>query len=104
MRRGAQPCSQALSRADSASVSCLGSQSLNVSQILLSTAGAFIPDGKKSWKSRGSGIIRVCSLAQQFHSFKAFDHRLAAPKAYTTPAVVQVHHCDLAPIYASMSC
>jgi hypothetical protein len=57
---------------------------------------------KKSWKSRGSGVIGVRSLTQQFHSFKAFRHRLPAPKLHTAPAVVQIHHCDLRPIDASI--
>jgi hypothetical protein len=57
---------------------------------------------KKSWKSRGSGIIGVRSLAQQFDSFKAFHHRLSAPKLNTVPSVVQIHHRDLHPIDAGI--
>jgi hypothetical protein len=55
---------------------------------------------KKSWKSRGSGIIGVCSLAQQFHSFKPFYHGLSAPEPHIAPAVVQIHYRDLRPIDA----
>jgi len=66
----------------------------------LPPTSAFIPEGKKSWKSRGSGIIGVRSLAQQFHSFKAFRHRLSAPESHFAPGIVQIHHRDLLPIDA----
>jgi len=55
---------------------------------------------KKSRKSRGSGIIGVRSLTQQFYSFKAFHHRLPAPKLHIAPGVVQIHHRELRPIDA----
>jgi hypothetical protein len=55
---------------------------------------------KKSWKSRGNGIIRVRRLTEQFHSFKAFHHRLSAPKLHIAPGVVQIHYCDLRAIDA----
>ena len=59
---------------------------------------------KKSWKSRGSGIIRVRSLAQQFHPFKPFLDRLPAPKSHLVPAVVQTDHRNLPPIDPSRLC
>ena len=89
-----------LSRVGSARVRRLDSQGLNVRQILLSAASPFIPERKKSWKSRGSGIIGVRSLTQQFHSFKAFRHRLSAPEPHTAPAVMEIDHRDLRPIDA----
>jgi hypothetical protein len=67
----------------------LDRQGFNVRQILLSATRPFIPERKKSWKSRGSGIIGVRSLTQQFHSFKAFRHRLPAPEPHIAPAVEQ---------------
>ena len=89
-----------LPRTGSARVRRLVSQGLNVRQILLSATSPFIPERKKSWKSRGSGIIGVRSLTQQFHSFKAFRHRLSAPEPHIAPAVMEIHHRDLRSIDA----
>jgi hypothetical protein len=53
---------------------------------------------KKSWKSRGSGIINTGSLAEQFHPFKAFLDGLAPPKSQLTPLLVQVSNRDFPPV------
>jgi hypothetical protein len=89
-----------LPRTGAARARRLGGQGLNVRKILLSATGPFILEGKKSWKSRGSGIIRVRSLTQQFHSFKAFRHWLSAPEPHVAPAVMERHHRDLRSIDA----
>ena len=61
--RRRQVSSQPLLPAGSSSARRLESQGLDVRQILLSATGAF-SNRKKSWKSRGSGIIGVRYLAQ----------------------------------------
>ena len=88
-----------LPRAGSAHARPLDSQGLDVCQVLVPPTRAFI-NRKKSWKSRGSGIIGMRSLAQEFHCFKAFHHRLSAPEPRIAPGVAQIHHCDLRPIDA----
>jgi hypothetical protein len=59
---------------------------------------------KKSWKSRGRGIIGMRSLTQQFHPFKAFPDRLAAPKLQLAPGVMEVNNRDLSPVDPSRFC
>ena len=59
---------------------------------------------KKSRKSRGSGIIGMGSLAQQFHRFKAFPDGLAAPKSQLAPPLVQVCNRNLRPVDPSRLC
>jgi hypothetical protein len=44
---------------------------------------------KKSWKSRGSGIIFVRSLAEQFEAFKALLHGLPPPEFQVATTLVQ---------------
>ncbi len=59
---------------------------------------------KKSWKSRGSGIIGVGSLSQQFQPFKAFSDGLPAPIPQLAPALVQVRNRDFPPVDPSSPC
>jgi hypothetical protein len=61
--RRRQVSSLALPPAGSSRARRLDSQGLDVRQILLSATGAF-SNRKKSWKSRGGGIIGVRNLAQ----------------------------------------
>jgi hypothetical protein len=46
---------------------------------------------KKSWKSRGNGIIMVGTLAQQFQPFKPFHRRLPQPVAQLAVVIAQIH-------------
>jgi hypothetical protein len=46
----------------------------------------------------------VGSLAQQFHPFKAFPDRLAAPKPQLAPALSQVSKRDFPPVDPSRFC
>ena len=47
-------------------------------------------DRKNSRKSRGSGIIRVGTLTEQFEAFKPFLDGLTTPKSHFGSAVVQI--------------
>jgi hypothetical protein len=47
---------------------------------------------KKSWKSRGNGIIGVDTLAQQFQALKAFSRGLPPPVAQPAIVIVQIHY------------
>jgi hypothetical protein len=59
---------------------------------------------KKSWKSRGSGIIGVGYLAQQFNPFEAFAYGLAAPIPQLAPVLVQASDRDSSPVDPSRVC
>jgi hypothetical protein len=83
-----------------------GGQGLDICQVFLSaTLMAFaFNNRKKSWKSRGNGIIGMGSLAQQFHPFKAFLDGLTAPKPQLVPALAQPSNRNLAPVDPSRLC
>jgi hypothetical protein len=55
---------------------------------------------KKSWKSRGNGIISVGTLAQQFQPFKPLYRRLAQPVASGSRVITQIHNGNRLPLNA----